>query len=162
MEIRPARPEDVPEILAMLRESAADQGEPDAVIVSEGELRDDLFGAMPRAHALVAESGGTCAGLALHFFNYSTWTSRLGLYLEDLYVRPEHRGSGLARRMMIELARIAVDAGCGRLHWTVLRSNGRAIRFYQKIGAHLFEDWAPMVLTGDALRKLADSTPEDC
>jgi GNAT superfamily N-acetyltransferase len=161
MKIRPARPEDIPQILAMLRESAADQDEPDAVIVSEAELREDLFGATPCVHVLVAESGGACAGLALYFFNYSTWISRLGLYLEDLYVRPEHRGSGLARRIMIELARIAIGAGCGRLHWTVLRSNDRAIRFYKKIGAHLYEDWAPMYLTGDALRRLANSTPED-
>jgi len=145
----------------MLRESAADQGEPDAVIVSEEELQKDLFGQTPRAHALVAESEGTCAGLALYFFNYSTWTSRLGMYLEDLYVRPKHRGSGLARRIMVELARIAVEADCGRLHWTVLRSNYRATRFYKKIGAHLYEDWAPMYLTGDALRILANSTPED-
>jgi GNAT superfamily N-acetyltransferase len=82
------------------------------------------------------------------------------MYLEDLYVRPEHRGSRLARRIMIELARIAVDAGCGRLHWTVLRGNDRAIRFYKNIGAHLYDDWAPMYSTGDALRKLANSTPE--
>lgn len=159
--ITSARPEHVPEILNMLCESAVDQGEPDAVIVSAQELHDDLFGASAKAQALIAESEGSPAALALYYFNYSTWTSRLGMYLEDLYVRPPYRGSGLARRMMAQLARLAVDAGCGRLHWTVIRDNHRAIRFYKKIGAQLFENWAPMYLTGDALRKLADSTTED-
>lgn len=153
--IRPAMISDVPEIYAMLRESATDQGHPDALAVTEDDLREDGFGPHPHFRALIAEDDGAAAGLALFFLNYSTWTSRLGLYLEDLYVRPSWRSGGVARALMVELARIAVVSGCDRMHWVVLSSNRRAMRFYEKLGAEARPDVVPVYLVGDQLRAFA-------
>jgi GNAT superfamily N-acetyltransferase len=143
--VRTAVTEDVPEILGMLRASAVDQGFPDEVAVTEENLREDGFGAAPpRFYMLVAEVEGRVAGMALYFFTYSTWGSRDVLYLEDLYVRPEFRRFGLARELMLDLARIAQIRGCGRLQWVVHARNASAVRFYESLGARTLEDWRLM------------------
>jgi GNAT superfamily N-acetyltransferase len=156
--IRPAHVDDVPALLSMLIESAAAQGFPGEVVVTEEDLRQDGFGANPLFHILVAEAEGNPAGLALYFFNYSTWVSRLGLYLEDLYVRPEFRRHGIARDLMKALARIALEQGCGRFQWLVHKQNTRAVQFYTGLGAAPAQDWLLMSLKGESLRSAAEST----
>jgi GNAT superfamily N-acetyltransferase len=143
--VRFAAVEDVPEILDMLRESAADQGFPDEVVVTEQDLREDGFGsATPRFHVLIAEVDGHSAGMALYFVTYSTWGSRDVLYLEDLYIRKEFRRFGVARKLMLELARIGRERGCGRMQWVVHSKNVAAMRFYESLGARTLEDWRLM------------------
>ena len=143
--VRFAVVEDVPQILEMLRASAADQGFPDEVIVTERDLREDGFtAAPPRFYALIAEADGRTAGMALYFVTYSTWGSRNVLYLEDLYVRREMRRFGVARELMLELQRIAVERGCGRLQWVVHSKNAAAVKFYESLGARILDDWRLM------------------
>jgi GNAT superfamily N-acetyltransferase len=143
--VRTAVIDDVPEILAMLHASAVDQGFPDEVAVTEEDLREDGFGAAPpRFYVLIAEVEGRVSGMALYFVMYSTWGSRDVLYLEDLYVRSEFRRFGLARELMMELARIAQRRGCGRLQWVVHSKNAAAVRFYESLGARTLEDWRLM------------------
>jgi GNAT superfamily N-acetyltransferase len=149
--IRPAVVDDVPVMLEMLQESAAAQGFPDAVCVTESDLREDGFGPAPRFAALIAEQDGTPAALAIYFFTWSSWVSRNGLYLEDLYVRSAFRRLGLGRLLLAELARIAVNAGCGRFQWTVHRENRAALALYESFGAQALEDWVMMSVKGSAL-----------
>jgi GNAT superfamily N-acetyltransferase len=144
--VRAAMPADVPRIYEMLCASAHDQGFPDEMAVTEQDLLEDGFGPAPRFFALIAEVSGAAAGLALYFFNYSTWGSRLGLYLEDLYVSREHRRAGVARALLARLAEIAKAEGCGRFQWMVHRGNERAIRFYESFGAVAAPDWIMMNL----------------
>ncbi|MCX5543689.1 GNAT family N-acetyltransferase [Paraburkholderia sp. CNPSo 3076] len=118
-------------------------------------LADALFGTRPAAEALVAEDAGRIVGYALFFHNYSTFLSRRGLYLEDLYVQPSQRGTGLGTTMLRALAAIAVERGCARFEWTVLDWNTPAIGFYEKLGATVLPDWRVVRMTGDALEKLA-------
>lgn len=118
-------------------------------------LADALFGARPAAEALVAEDTGRIVGYALFFHNYSTFLSKRGLYLEDLYVQPSQRGTGLGTTMLRALAAIAVERQCGRFEWTVLDWNEPAIGFYEKMGATVLPDWRVVRITGDALDQLA-------
>ncbi|MEX3687734.1 N-acetyltransferase family protein [Paraburkholderia sp. BR14263] len=118
-------------------------------------LADALFGTRPAAEALVAEDAGRIVGYALFFHNYSTFLSRRGLYLEDLYVQPSQRGTGLGTAMLRALAAIALERGCARFEWTVLDWNTPAIGFYEKLGATVLPDWRVVRMTGDALEKLA-------
>jgi GNAT superfamily N-acetyltransferase len=154
--IRPAQTDDAPVLLAMLQEAAADQGFPDSVVVTEDDLREDGFGPRQRFRALVAEMDGAPAGLALYFITWSSWNSRLGVYLEDLYVRAEFRRKGVGRQLMATLARIAVEEGCGRFHWVVHKANHRAIGLYESIGATMLDDWGLMYLKGDEIAAAAD------
>jgi GNAT superfamily N-acetyltransferase len=149
--IRPAHVEDVPVLLAMLRESAEAQGFPDEVVVTGKDLTEDGFGPAPRFRALVADIDGVPAGMALYFLTYSTWGSRLVLYLEDLCVRPQFRGRGIAREILNALARIAVDEGCGRMQWLVHKENAGAIRVYEAFGAAPADEWQLMSIRGEAL-----------
>jgi GNAT superfamily N-acetyltransferase len=153
--IRPAEARDVPVMLAMLEESAEAQGFPGEVVVTEGDLLEDGFGPAPRFRALIAEAAGEAAGLALYFFNYSTWVSRIGLYLEDIYVRPAFRRRGIAHQLLATLARIAVEEGCDRFQWMVYRGNTSAIRTYETFGAMAAADWLLMMVKGEALRAAA-------
>jgi GNAT superfamily N-acetyltransferase len=153
--IRDARIDDVADMFAMLRASAEEQGGLDQFCVDEDSLRADGFGPAPRFAALLAEIEGRPAGLALYFLTYSTWTSRNGLYLEDLYVRPEFRRYGVARALMQRLAQVAVDHSAGRFVWLVLRDNIPAIRFYESLKASGMPDWLLMRMKSDALRELA-------
>lgn len=155
MDIRQAEIGDVPVMLAMLQESAREQGFPHEVAVGEDDLRADGFGPDPRFRALVAEVQGAPAGLAIYFFNYSTWVSRLGLYLEDLYVRPAYRSQGVARALLYRLGAIAKHQGCGRFQWMVHRENYRAIQVYEGAGATPADDWVLMMVKGAALDALA-------
>lgn len=155
--LRFARREDVPLILAFIRELAEYEREPDAVLADEATLADSLFGARPGAEVVLAEVDGQPAGFALFFHNFSTWLGRRGLYLEDLFVRPEFRGRGVGLVLMTYLARLAVERGCGRFEWSVLDWNTPAIEFYRSLGAVGLDEWTVQRLTGDALRKLATS-----
>ena len=161
--IRPARPEDVAEILAMVRELAEYERSAHEVRASEDLLTDLLFGSnspsgAPAAHchvALARADDGPLAGMALWFLNASTWEGRHGIYLEDLYVRPAFRGLGLGRSLMAELARICVDHGYTRLEWSVLDWNTPAIDFYRSLGAGAMDEWTVHRVSGVALHDLA-------
>jgi len=154
--IRPALPADISHVAELLLESAQAQGSPSSLVIDEQSLMRDGFGSQPRFHLLVAEVDQRLVGLALYFFNYSTWISTKGLYLEDLYVSAESRRHGVARDLMRRLAKIAKDEGCGRFQWMVLRSNQSAIGFYESLGAKIAEDWRLMQLYADDIQKLAD------
>jgi GNAT superfamily N-acetyltransferase len=153
--IRPAAPEDVPLILRFVRELAAYEREPDAVEATEAMLGDALFGARPVAEAVIAELDAAPAGFALFFHNFSTWTGRPGIYLEDLYVTPDARGAGVGKALLRHLAEMAVDRGCGRFEWAVLDWNTPAIDFYRAMGAQPMEEWTVQRVSGDALLRLA-------
>jgi len=154
--IRPATLADVPTILRFIRELAAYEREPDAVEATEASLSLALFGEHPAAEAVIAEEAGMAVGFALFFHNFSTWTGRRGLYLEDLYVTPDARGQGAGRALLAHLARLALDRGCARFEWSVLDWNTPAVVFYRKIGAVPMEEWTIQRVTGDALVALAD------
>jgi GNAT superfamily N-acetyltransferase len=154
--LRAGTPEDIPAVFEMLVESAKDQGFPNDVAVTERDLLEDGFGPNRRFELLIADWDSTTAGMALYFFNYSTWGSRLGLYVEDLYVAPSHRRLGIAKAIMRRLARIAVEAGCRRMHWTVHRENERALLTYEALGAKALTDWILMSLKDAGLERTAD------
>lgn len=154
-DIRSATHADVPTILRFIRELAAYEREPDAVEATEASLALALFGEHPAAEAVIAEDAGVAVGFALFFHNFSTWTGRRGLYLEDLYVTPDARGQGAGRALLAHLARLALDRGCARFEWSVLDWNTPAVEFYRKIGAVPMEEWTIQRVTGDALVNLA-------
>jgi GNAT superfamily N-acetyltransferase len=148
LSIRPAREDDAALIYEMLKASATEQGFPDELAVTEDSVREDGFGPQPRFRVLIAEADSTPAGMALFFINYSTWGSRLGLYLEDLYVRPEYRRSGVALALLRRLAALAREENCGRFQWVVHRENERAIRLYESFGAKTLQEWLLMSIKG--------------
>jgi GNAT superfamily N-acetyltransferase len=153
--IRPARRDDVPVILALIRALAEYERLADQCRADAPSLEATLFGDRPAAEVLIAEVDGAAAGFALFFHNYSTFLARPGLYLEDLFVQPEHRGLGVGRRLMAALARIAVARGCGRFEWSVLDWNAPAIGFYRRLGAIGMEGWTVQRVSGEALQRLA-------
>ena len=152
--IRPATPQDAALILRFIRELAEFEREPDAVKATEEGLAHALFDERS-AEAVIAEQEGKPMGFALFFHNFSTWTGRKGLYLEDLYVTPEARGSGVGTALLRHLAGIALDRDCGRFEWAVLDWNTPAIDFYTAVGAESLDEWRIRRVTGDALAKLA-------
>ena len=158
LNLRPATPADVPQILRFIRDLAAYEREPDAVHATEAHLLRDGFGETKRFHCLIAEWNALPAGFALYFHNYSTWRGHAGIYLEDLYVSPEHRGKGIGKALLRHLARVAVDQGCPRLEWDVLAWNTPAIAVYESIGAGTQSEWRIMRLSGEALTQLASET----
>lgn len=139
--IRPAVPDDVPVLLALVRELATYEREPDAVVATEAGLRTALFGDSPAAFCHVAEADGEVAGFALWFLNFSTWLGGHGIYLEDLYVRPAYRGRGLGKALLETLTGIARERGYGRVEWSVLDWNTPAQDFYRSLGARPMDDW---------------------
>jgi GNAT superfamily N-acetyltransferase len=143
-------------ILRLVRDLAEYERAPQAVVATEQDFLRHGFGETPRYSVLLAEEEGQVAGFALWFFTFSTWLGKPGLYLEDLFVRPELRGRGIGKAMMIELARIAVREDCGRFEWAVLDWNQPSIEFYRSLGARLMEEWVVCRLEGDSLRSLAD------
>jgi GNAT superfamily N-acetyltransferase len=153
--IRSATPQDVPAIHRLIRELADYEGALAEVQATEDDLRASLFGPQTAVFAHVAEHEGSTAGFALWFLNYSTWTGRPGIYLEDLYVTPALRGSGLGRALLAELAGICVQRGYARLDWAVLDWNAPALGFYASIGAQNIDSWKVHRLSGPALRALA-------
>jgi len=156
--IRPARPSDAADIHRLVRELADYERSAGQVVATEDDLRRALFGEQPAVFALIAEHDGAVAGFALWFLNYSTWTGRHGIYLEDLYVTPGLRGHGYGRALLAELARICVDRGYGRLEWSVLDWNAPAIGFYASLGAVPMDEWTVNRLTGPALLALASGS----
>jgi GNAT superfamily N-acetyltransferase len=153
--LRAATPADIPQILSFIRALAAYEREPDAVTATEADLLRDGFGPQPFYMCLIADKDGQPAGFALYFFNYSTWTGRPGLYLEDLFVHPEFRGAGVGKALLQRVAAIAVEKNCPRLQWEVLDWNTPAIDFYTAAGAEFLDEWRNVRISGDALRRLA-------
>ena len=154
--IRPAKPEDVAEIHAMVRELAEYERALDQAKATPQQLHDALFGERPAVFAHIAEDdGGRVFGFALWFLNYSTWTGVHGIYLEDLYVRPTARGAGYGKALLAELARICVERGYQRLEWSVLDWNEPALAVYRSQGAVPMDEWTVHRLTGEALATLA-------
>jgi GNAT superfamily N-acetyltransferase len=156
-EIRPARLEDVPVILQLICDLATYERAPDDVIATEKQLLDVLFGEYPAAKVLLAFEGQSPVGFAVYFYNFSTWLGRPGLYLEDLFVKPDMRGRGYGRALLVELAKIARDRECGRMEWAVLNWNEPAIKFYRALGAKPMNEWTVFRLTRDGIAKLAKS-----
>ncbi len=156
--IEPARVGDSAEILAMIRALASYEKLSHEVVATEEAIRESLFGERPAAEVVFARAGGENVGFALFFHNYSTFLGSRGLYLEDLFVRPEHRGRGYGRALLVHLARLAVERGCGRLEWAVLDWNAPAIAFYESLGAAPLDDWTVFRVTGAGLRRLAETT----
>lgn len=155
LSIRPAAAADVATILRFIRELAAYEREPHAVETNAPMLHAALFGATPAAEAIVAERDGVPIGFALFFHTYSTWTGRRGLWLEDLYVTPEARGSGAGGKLLEALAALALDRDCARFEWSVLDWNTPAIDFYRAKGALPQDEWTTQRVTGAALHALA-------
>ena len=154
-QIRPTTETDIPVILSLIRELAEYEREPQAVVATESSLREVLFGEKPSAEVLLALEGDSPVGFAVYFFNFSTWLGRPGLYLEDLFVRPEQRGKGYGRALLERLAQIAQARGCGRMEWAVLDWNDPAIQFYRKLGAQPMDEWTVFRLTGEGIARLA-------
>jgi GNAT superfamily N-acetyltransferase len=158
--IRPARPEDVPAIVGLIRELAAFEQIEHLAQATPETLHPHLFGEKPVAECLVADApgdatpGGPLVAFALYFTNFSTFLAKPGLYLEDLYVQPAHRGGGLGRALLVRLAQIAVARGCGRFEWCVLDWNVDAQAFYRKMGATMKDEWRLCRVAGDALLAL--------
>jgi GNAT superfamily N-acetyltransferase len=153
--LRAAIPADVPAILAMVHDLAIYERAPDAVDMTAPMLHAALFGAMPMARAIVA--GGTeLLGFAIYFTTFSTWTGKAGLYLEDLFVKPEARGLGIGKRLLQQLAAEAIRCDCARLEWAVLDWNQPAIDFYKSLGAEPLDEWTRYRLKGAALEALAN------
>ena len=155
LEIRPATEADVPLILTFIRELADYERLSHEVVVTEEALRESLFGESRFAEVLLGYGGASPAAFALFFHNYSTFLGKPGIYLEDLYVKPEFRGAGIGKALLVHLAKRARERGCGRLEWSVLDWNEPAIGFYRGIGASPVGGWTVYRLSGEALEELA-------
>jgi GNAT superfamily N-acetyltransferase len=146
--------DDVPTILALVRELAEFEQLAHEVVATEAQVADALFGPRRVIECALARVDGAVAGFALWFHNYSTFLGRAGIYLEDLYVRPQHRGRGIGKALLVHLAGLAVERGCGRMEWSVLDWNARAIEFYRALGARPVDGWTVYRLTGEALQRV--------
>lgn len=155
LNIRSATVNDAALILQFISDLAEYEREPQAVTATEADLVRDGFGADPKFRVVIAEWDGKPAGFALFFYNYSTWLGRPGLYLEDVFVRPEFRGKGIGKSLLLYLARLAVREDCGRFQWQVLDWNTPSIGFYESLGAKVMKEWLTMRVEGEALERLA-------
>ena len=155
--IDPATPHDVPLILDLIRELAEFEHEPDSAHATAAQIEAALFGERPAAAAVVARLDGAAAGWALWFQNFSTWTGRPGLWLEDLFVRPRYRRQGVGKALLVYLARLCVERGYGRFEWSVLDWNTPALDFYKTLGAEPMSEWTTQRMSGDSLRRLAET-----
>ncbi len=155
LKIRPARPEDASLIVHFIRELAEYERAPEEAVATAEDILRDGFSGEPKFRVVIADWNGEPAGFALYFYNYSTWQGRAGLYLEDLFVRPVYRRRGIGKALLVHLARIAVEEGCGRYQWQVLDWNTPSIEFYESLGAKVMKEWLTMRVTGEALKKLA-------
>jgi GNAT superfamily N-acetyltransferase len=156
--IRPATVNDANLLAVLIRELAEYERELDAVLISEADLLRDGFGPQPRFRALIAEWGGQPAGYALFFGSYSTWEGRPGLFLEDLFVRPQFRGQGIGKSLLAAVARIARQENCYAIRWEVLDWNALAIEFYHSLGGEFLDHWRSVLLRAQAIENLAEST----
>ena len=152
--IRPATAADLPLIAQLIRDLAEYEKLADEVRFDQAVLGQKLFGERPYAEVVIGELDGTAQGFALFFHNFSTFEGKPGIYLEDLFVRPEARGSGLGKALLSHLAMLAMERDCARLEWSVLDWNSPAIGFYQKLGARLMDEWTVMRVDGSALQQL--------
>lgn len=157
MSIRDATPADLPLIAALVRELAEYEKLAHQAVATEADFAESLFGRSPRAYALIVEHEGQPAGFAIYFYNYSTFLGRPGIYVEDVFVRPEFRRNGFGRALFKYLAQKAVAENCGRMEWWVLDWNEPAINFYRGLGAVPMDEWTVQRLTGDALKNFAES-----
>jgi GNAT superfamily N-acetyltransferase len=155
LQIAPAAENDVPLILSFIRKLAEYEKLSHMVVATEEAIREHVFGTNPVAEVLLAYWDGELVGFALYFRNFSTFLGQAGIYLEDLFVEPEHRGKGIGKALLIRLAKIAVERGYGRLEWAVLDWNTPSIEFYRSLGAVALDEWTKYRLTGDALHRLA-------
>ncbi len=153
--IRPAGPDDAETLVNLVRELAEYEKLEHHALATAAAFREHLFGPRPFAEALIAEDHGESAGFALFFHNFSTFRGQPGLYLEDLFVRPAHRGRGIGKALLARLAAFAIERGCGRLEWAVLNWNAPSIAFYQSLGARPMDEWTTYRLDEDALDQLA-------
>jgi GNAT superfamily N-acetyltransferase len=153
--IRPAAADDTPTIFRLIRQLAEYAKLSQEVVLEERQLHEHLFGPRPWAEALLAEDAGQVVGFALFFHNYSTFAGKPGLYLEDLFVEPAHRGKGHGKALFQAVAQLAVERGCGRMEWSVLDWNEPAARFYRSLGAKAMDEWTVYRLAGDALAQAA-------
>jgi GNAT superfamily N-acetyltransferase len=158
--IRPATVADVSTILELIRALATYERAPSEVTATESGLREVLFSKKAAAEVLLAFEKDRAVGFAVFFHNFSTWLGRPGLYLEDLFVRPEDRGKGYGRALLVYLAKIARERDCGRMEWAVLDWNEPAINFYRKLGAKPMDEWTVFRLTRDGIGRLADASPD--
>jgi GNAT superfamily N-acetyltransferase len=158
--IRPATPTDVPTIARLIRGLADYERLSHAVVLDEARLREHLFDPRPYAEVLLAEDAGRVVGFALFFHNYSTFRGQPGVYLEDLFVEPAARCRGHGKALLLALARLAVERGCGRVEWSVLNWNEPALQFYRKLGAVPMNEWTVYRLTDDALQRAARASAE--
>ena len=152
--IRNATPQDIPLILEFIRELATYEREPEAAVARKEDLQRDGWGPEPKFRVVIAEWEQQPAGFALFFYNYSTWQGRPGLYLEDLFVRPQFRGRGIGKALLVHLARLALEENCGRFQWQVLDWNQPSINFYEALGAKKMTEWITMRVEGRALEEL--------
>jgi GNAT superfamily N-acetyltransferase len=153
IDVRLARPTDAALVLQLIRELAEYEKLAHQVVATEADVAATLFGARPAAESLIAEVDGVPAGFAIFFHNYSTFLARPGIYLEDLFVKLDYRRRGVGRALFSEVARLAVERGCGRFEWSVLDWNAPAIAFYKSLGAEPLADWTMFRLTGEALTR---------
>jgi len=153
--LRAATPDDVTLIRELIEGLADYERLRHECVATDASLRETLFGARPYAEVVIADVDGSAAGFALFFHNYSTFLAKPGIYLEDLFVRPEQRGRGVGKALLQRLAQLAVERGCGRLEWSVLDWNADAIGFYRSLGARPQDEWTVFRVTGDALTQLA-------
>lgn len=154
LRIRDAVAADAPLLMTLIRELAEYERMLDEVEADEASLARHLFGASPSAHAVIAEVNGSPIGFALYFYNFSTFVGKPGLYLEDLYVRPDHRGVGAGKALLLHLVGKAVAEGCGRMEWSVLDWNTPSIAFYESLGARAMKEWIGYRLDEKALKAL--------
>jgi GNAT superfamily N-acetyltransferase len=157
LSIRSATVEDIPVILQLIRDLATYERAPNDVTATEERLVKVLFGEKPAAEVRLAFAGGSAVGFAVFFHNFSTWLGKPGLYLEDLFVDPKQRGKGYGRALLVDLAQIARERGCGRMEWAVLDWNEPAIGFYRKLGAKPMDEWTVFRLTEDGITNLSES-----
>jgi len=156
--IRPAKEEDAPVILSLIKELAEYEHLSHEVVASVNDIRETLFGGRPFAETLIGEYEGVPISFALFFYSYSTFLGKPGIYLEDLYVQPEHRGKGFGSKMLAYIAALAKERNCGRFEWSVLNWNTPAIRTYEKLDATPMKEWILYRLSGEALNRLADKS----
>ncbi len=155
LKIRPATRNDAALILELIRGLAEYERAPDAVTATDADIIRDGFSGDPRFYCVIAEMDGVPAGFAFYFFHYSTWLGKPGLYLEDLFVKPELRGKGIGKGLLVHLAQIAVHENCYGMRWQVLDWNHPAIDFYERLGATVMREWLDVRISGESLRSLA-------
>jgi len=155
IEIRDAIKEDAAQILTFIRELASYEKAEHEVVATENDIRESIFGQNSTVSALICSIDKVPIGFAVYFYNYSTWQGKNGLYLEDLYVSPQHRGVGAGKELLKHLARLAISQDCGRFEWSVLDWNKPAIEFYESIGAKQKKEWIGYQITGNALHELS-------